>query len=61
MEIVAEIMPMCGQPGLLAFLCSACGGSRSDLVSREHWDMTVATTRPTCGTHVPRLDSPAVG
>jgi hypothetical protein len=37
METVAAIAPMCGKPGLLAFLCSACGSARSDLVYPEQW------------------------
>jgi predicted amidophosphoribosyltransferase len=39
METVATIAPMCGSPGLVAFLCSACGGTKSDLVPPEHWQV----------------------
>jgi len=60
METVAEIAPMCGKPGLLAFLCSECGGSRSDLVSPEHWHTTVAAMR-TCGADTVRVRVYAVG
>jgi hypothetical protein len=58
METVAEIAPICGQPGLLAFLCTTCGGSRSDLISPELWHMTTAPTRTDLGAHIYSLDSP---
>jgi len=39
MQTVASIEPMCGKPGLVAFLCSACGSTSSVLVYPEHREM----------------------
>jgi hypothetical protein len=36
MEAVAHISPRGGEPGLVAYLCPACGAAHSDLVYPEH-------------------------
>jgi hypothetical protein len=39
MEAVATIAPMSGSHGLVAFLCSACGDAKSDLIPAELWQV----------------------
>jgi hypothetical protein len=36
MQTVATISPIGGKPGLVAFLCPACGSATSDLIDPAH-------------------------
>jgi hypothetical protein len=45
MKTVLTIAPVCGRPSLLAFVCSGCGGTKSDLIYPEHWQVNQAVRR----------------
>jgi hypothetical protein len=45
MKTVLTIAPVYGRPSLLAFVCSGCGGTKSDLIYPEHWQVNHAARR----------------
>jgi hypothetical protein len=45
MKTVLTIAPVCDRPSLLAFVCSGCGGTKSDLIYPEHWQVNQAERR----------------
>jgi hypothetical protein len=45
MKTVLTIAPVCGRPRLLAFVCSGCDGTKSDVIYPEHWQVNQAARR----------------
>jgi len=45
METVLRVAPVFGRPSLLAFVCSGCGGAKSDVIYPERWRVKPAAPR----------------
>jgi len=59
MQTGVTIAPVCGRPRLLAFVCSGCGGTKSDLIYPQHWLVNQAAKSARRQSKEPQANAPA--
>jgi hypothetical protein len=59
METGVTIAPVCGRPRLLAFVCSGCSGTKSELIYPQHWLGGQATKSARRQSKEPQANTPA--